>query len=606
MPIIGRQQEQTLIRHHYETARNGQAHVVLLSGESGIGKTRLLDEMAKWVSLNGATVLRGGSSQATGMPPYLPFLEALGRYIQDCPVEQLETQSAATSLALATLLPELAIRLEDLPTSHPSPPEQARFRLYEAIGTFLQSIGASHTLVLIFDDLHWADSASLDLLSHVMRRQLGAHLLVLGAYRDSEINQNSALGRSVTELSRQRILTTIPIGPLSDPEIEALAERALGFLSPDVGTLLHRYSEGNPFFAEELLQSWIERRKLIQKQGRWIAMTPLDQTLPPSIIGTLRQRFAQLSPDCIDHLRVAAIIGRNFDLSLLATVKEQEVERVEECLLDAVHGHLLVRVEQTGIFTFSHDCIRACLYAEVSTSRRQLLHAKIGSVLETRFGQGKPLSTHQLAQLAFHFVRSDDRVRGSTYSEQAGTQALLDAAAAEAIDHYRTALDLLDPNDPRRSPLLLKLSQTIHLTSQGEETETVTGQDPRLQLAQMLVEQAERDRDQGYTVDLLKQALTLFEALGMGASAQRVRGKLGGFAEQAEEVPKTVRLPSGLTQRQVMIMRLVAQGKSNRQIAQDLGITTKTVSNHLTHIFNRTSCENRAAMTAFVFRHGLA
>lgn len=101
------------------------------------------------------------------------------------------------------------------------------------------------------------------------------------------------------------------------------------------------------------------------------------------------------------------------------------------------------------------------------------------------------MSTHQLAQLAFHFVRSDDRVRGSAYSEQAGAQALLDAAAAEAIDHYRTALDLLDPNDQHRSPLLLKLCQTIHLTSQGEETETA---DPRLQLALMLAEQAARER----------------------------------------------------------------------------------------------------------------
>jgi predicted ATPase len=226
--------------NQYEAARNGLAHVVLLSGEAGIGKTSILDEIARRASQDGATVLRGGSSQAEGMPPYLPFLEALGRYVQDCPVGQLETQSAATSQSLVALLPELATRLGNLPASYPSPPEQARFRLYEAIGTFLQSIGAPHILVLIFDDLHWADSASLDLLSHVMRRQRDAHLLVLGAYRDSEINQNAALGHLITELSRQRTLTTIPIGPFSGPEIEALAERARGgFLSPDVSRLLY-------------------------------------------------------------------------------------------------------------------------------------------------------------------------------------------------------------------------------------------------------------------------------------------------------------------------------------------------------------------------------
>jgi DNA-binding CsgD family transcriptional regulator len=247
-----------------------------------------------------------------------------------------------------------------------------------------------------------------------MRRQRGAHLLVLGAYRDSEINQNPALGRSVAELSHQRMLTTIPIGPLCGPEIEALAEHVLGgFLSPDVSTLVYTYSEGNPFFAEELLQSWIERRNLIQ---------------------------------------------------------------------------------------------------------------------------------------------------------------------------------------------------TILQTSQREETETVTGQDPRLQLALMLAEQAESERSQGNTGrvdDLLKQALTFFEALGMAAYAQRIRNRLQGLAQQSE-VSESPPLPSGLTQRQVTIIKLVTQGKSNRQIAQELGLTVKTVSNHLTHIFNRTFCENRAAVTAFAFRQGLA
>lgn len=596
--------------HQYEATRNGQAQVVLLSGEPGIGKTSILDDVATWAFQDGATVLRGGSSQAEGMPPYLPFLEALGLYMQNCPATQLEIQSATTIRALTPLFPELAARLENFPTSSPFPPEQARFRLYEAIGTFLESIGASHTLVLILDDLHWVDSASLDLLSHVIRRQRTARLLILGAYRDCEIGQNPALASSIAELSRQRVLTTIPVTPLSWSEIEALAERLLGgLLSSDMHTPLYTYSGGNPFFAEELLQYWIERKCLIQKQDRWIVVAPLDQALPPGIVDTLCQRFARLSPDCIDHLRVAAIIGRSFDLSLLATLKETTSEKVEECFIEAARSHL-VRVEQTGTFTFSHDCVRAYLYADVSPSRRQLLHARIGSVLETRFDQGKPLSTYQLAQLAFHFARGDDRTRGSTYSERAGTRALEVAAAAEAVNHFRIAIDLLDPNDERRSDLLLQLSQALLLTDQDKENELIaTSQDQQLRLALMLVEQAESEINWGKTEcaeDLLKQALIFFEALDMAAYAQRVRNKLDGLVEQSNEVPKAVPFPSGLTGRQVMILKLVAQGKSNRQVAEELGLTVKTVSNHLTHIFNRTSCENRAAVTAFAFRQGLA
>src|SRR6266487_5811249 len=186
--IVGRQRELTLVMNRYEAARHGQAHVVLLAGDPGIGKTRLLDEIARQAAQDGGTILRGGASEAEGMPPYLPFVEALGRYIQVTPLDQLRTHVAAAPQVLATLLPELITRLGELPASAPLPPEQARFRLYEAIGMFFQALGAPHALVLTLDDLQWADTASLDLLCHVARHQPNAHLLVVGAYRESEVS----------------------------------------------------------------------------------------------------------------------------------------------------------------------------------------------------------------------------------------------------------------------------------------------------------------------------------------------------------------------------------------------------------------------------------
>src|SRR5438270_3933859 len=167
--IIGRQQELTLVTHQYEAAKAGHARVVLVTGDPGIGKTRLLDEFARRAAQDGAIILQGGASEAEGMPPYLPFVEALGRYIQVTPLDLLRTQAAAAPQVLATLLPEMITRLGDLPASAPLPPEQARFRLYEAIGRFLQALGAPHALVLTLDDLQWADSASLDLLCHGAR-----------------------------------------------------------------------------------------------------------------------------------------------------------------------------------------------------------------------------------------------------------------------------------------------------------------------------------------------------------------------------------------------------------------------------------------------------
>src|SRR2546425_2850928 len=163
-PILGRQRELTLVMNHYEAAKRGHAHVVLLTGEPGMGKTRLLDEGALRTAQDGAVVLRGSASEAEGMPPFLPFLKAFGRYIRATPQDQLRRQIVGVPRTLVSLLPELAAYLPDLLASLPLPPDQARLRLYEAIGTFLEAISASHAVILILDDLHWADSASLDLL----------------------------------------------------------------------------------------------------------------------------------------------------------------------------------------------------------------------------------------------------------------------------------------------------------------------------------------------------------------------------------------------------------------------------------------------------------
>jgi DNA-binding CsgD family transcriptional regulator len=459
---------------HYAAARRGQAHVVLVAGAPGIGKTRLLNVIAARAAHDGAIVLRGEASEAEGMPPFLPFLEALGRYIQVTPVDQLREQVTIASPLLASILPELLTRLGDLPVPYPFPPEQARFRLYEAMGTFLQAIGLSSVLVLLFDDLHWADTASLDLLCHVARRQSQAHVLIVGAYRDCELECNAALCRTIAELSRQRMLTEMPIKPLSRWEIEALATSFLGrSLSPAVSSLLYAQSEGNPFFAEELLHGWIETGALSQQHEQWIAAAPLEQTLPPNLVGALHQRFARFSPELIDDLRVAAIIGRTFDSSLLAAVQQQELKVVEEHLLEAVRARLVYADQRDG-FTFSHDKIRECLSTEVSAFRLRRLHGLIGQLLEERSRQeGTIHQVSQLAELAFHFAQSDDRERGFDYSLRAAVQAQQAFAPEEALSHYRTALDLLKPGDERRGELLLTLGEVALMAGKEAEAERI-------------------------------------------------------------------------------------------------------------------------------------
>lgn len=542
LPLVGRQHELALVLDSYRFAKSGHAHVVLVAGEPGIGKTRLLEEIAQCALQDEAIVLRGSASEAKGMPPYLPFLEALGQYIHMTPANELRRYISPRLRILTSILPELAMYIDDLPTAYLLPPEQVLLRLYEALGSFLEVIGAPKVLVLILDDLQWADTASLDLLCYLMQRQSSTHLLIVGAYRDSELGLNAALSHAITELSRQRLLREISIKPLSSQEIELLAANFLGGpLHPTLSSLVSTQSEGNPFFIEELLHNWVEMEVLMQKDCQWTTAVSPEQTLPPSLVSAIRQRFARFSTALIDDLRVAAIIGRTFASSLLAAVQQKEPEVVEERLLEAVYARL-VHVDQQGNFIFSHDKIRECLYAEVSASRRCRLHGMIGHLLEAQFGpRGSTLPMHQLVELAFHFTHSNDQERGIDYSLRVA-QTLHTLAPEEALAHYRIALRLLPPGDKRRSDVLLKLGKV----ALEEEPATHSRHDPSLTL------------------------------------------------------------PANLTPREIAVLKLVACGKSNKQIAQELGITEKTVTNHLTHIFNKTRCDNRAAAAAFAIRHGLA
>lgn len=469
--FVGRQHEMASLLNQYEAAKSGWTKVVLLAGEVGIGKTRLLDEFASRVAEDGAAVLQGSASDSEGMPPYLPFLEALGRYIRATPLHTLSEQIVVAPQILASILPELATRMGDFPTAYPLLPEQTRLRLYEAIGMLLEAISVPHMLVLTLDDLHWADTSSLDLLCYIAHHHTKAKLLIVGTYREGELDGNTALERTVTELARQRILAKIEVGPLSATESEALAVSYLdGSISPTLSRLLHTQSEGNPFFVEELIQGWLETGTLVQRntQWDWQANTSLEHTIPQSIIGALRQRFAQLSSDVIDHLRIAAIIGRSFDISLLAMVEGQEVEAIEERLLEAEHIRL-IRADQPGVFRFSHETIRKCLYSEVSTSRRQRLHGSIGLVLEGRYEKDSRKSAYQLTELAFHFTHSRDRIRGATYSQLAAEQTLQSSAPREAMVHYKTALELLDPKDTRIGTLLSGLGEAAFLSGANDE-----------------------------------------------------------------------------------------------------------------------------------------
>lgn len=454
--LVGRQRELNILWSRFERTTAGRLQVTLVAGEPGIGKTRLFNEVAERAEQAGALVLRGTASEAEGMPPFLPFLEALDSYIRTVPPEKLRAQAGPAAPILATILPELPRQLGELAPSYPLPPEQARLRLYEAVGQFLSAIAVSSPLLLLLDDLQWADAATLDLLCYVAQHQTVSRLCILGAYRSDELASHRMLERSLLNLTRNRQSLTLTLQPLNEEEVAQLITQLLG-VPPDhlLSQRLWRESEGNPFFLEELLRSWLENGTLTVSTGRASVGSSTPASLPASIHSLTRLRFDRLPQEVLEILRPASILGHAFTGSFLAEVTGQDEELVEERLLTAVQAGI-IRYNPPEQYAFSHDILRAYLYNEVTPARKRRLHSLIGHILEACFdGEDAQL----LAQLAFHFAHSGDRARGATYSQLAAERAVMTAAPGEAIHHYHTALDLLDPQDQQRGTLWLALGE---------------------------------------------------------------------------------------------------------------------------------------------------
>jgi DNA-binding CsgD family transcriptional regulator/tetratricopeptide (TPR) repeat protein len=463
-PLVGRAGALAALAGHLTEAGAGRGTVVALAGAPGVGKTRLLEAFPPDGGAAGVTVLRGGASPAEGMPPYLPFLEALGGYVATAPLDRLRQEVGPRGASLAALLPELPARLGPPPPGHPLGPEQERFRLYEAVAGFLGAIAAAGPVALLLDDLQWADAATLDLLVHVAGRLRAAALLTVCAYREGEGAANAPLGRALAELNRRRLLVALPLPPLDAAGSEALAGALLGgAVSPDAAVLLQRHGEGNPFFLEELLRALVEAGALVARDGRWALGETFRQPdapgpsgappfpLPPRVAEAIRLRLARLDPVLVDLLRVAAVAGRSWEPALLAPVAGLDVERVEDLLLAAVRASI-VRAEADGRYAFGHDMVRETLYAEVGLARRRRLHLAIGEALEALGADesGGALrdgdSDRRLADLAFHFVAAGSAARGAAYAQRCGERALRASAAAAAADHFRTAVRLLGPD----------------------------------------------------------------------------------------------------------------------------------------------------------------
>ena len=435
--FVGRSEELERLQERWRVARGGDGGIVLLTGDAGIGKTRLAARLSVEAHADGAIVLFGRCDQEGVGPPYEPFVEALRHYAA-------HDDGLAAGPALAPYLAELRRLVPELGGPGAAPdvttgPEHERYRLFEAVVALLGHIAASRPLLLVLEDLHWADEPTLLLLRQVVRRTQAAPLLVIGSYRDLEVESAAPLARVLADLRREHAVERISLTGLDDAETAALASEHASAPIAALVRQLRAQTAGNPFFIEEILRSLGD-----SAGGDELAEGVLNAMgVPESIAVTIARRCDRLSPGAADALTIAAVLGQEFQVGALRMLADEDGVDTIAALDETLEAGLVVEYpEQVDLFAFRHALVRNTLYERLSPGRRWRLHLRAGETLAAARDQ---LAVHP-AQLAHHFFESrhvGGADRAIEFAAEAAQLAADARAYEEAARHYERALSAL-------------------------------------------------------------------------------------------------------------------------------------------------------------------
>jgi DNA-binding winged helix-turn-helix (wHTH) protein/tetratricopeptide (TPR) repeat protein len=472
--IIGRDQEMATLRVAIDAALGGETSLVMLVGEPGIGKTRLAEEAGVYARHRGAQVLVGRCYEGEAASPYSPFVEVIREYLSTRPDDALEAELGNKAPDLAKLVPEIRERIPKLPPPPAADPNGERIRLFDSVEAFLVNASKANPIMLHLEDLHWADKASLQLLQHLARRLKGSRLLVVGTYRDVELDRSRPLSGVLAELRHERLYQRVLLRGLSESEVKELIEAILqqqvagGSGEPFVRAIQHE-TEGNPFFIEEVLHHLLESGGLYRREGRWVTdpRAVAGMGVPENVREVIGRRLSRLSETAHRVLTAAAFLGREFEFEVLGRMSELEEEMMVPAIEEALSHRLVVETQDRGRprYAFTHALVRQTLCEELSLPRRQHLHLQAAQAIETVHEHN--LEPH-VAALANHYRAAGaaaDPEKAIDYSIRAGRAAHAVYAYEETGAHWRAALELMDErgggDQKRRGALLLLLGDQL-------------------------------------------------------------------------------------------------------------------------------------------------
>ncbi|HVR30639.1 MAG TPA: protein kinase, partial [Thermoanaerobaculia bacterium] len=518
---VGRTAEVARLRRLFEDTLSGSFRLLLVAGEPGIGKTRTVEELVTYARMRGAEALWGRCQEDRGAPPFWPWLQIVRAWIRDREPRELLATLGPGASDLASAVPELH---EILPGLAPPPPldaEQERFRLFESAVALLRGAALRRPLLVVLDDLHWADEASLLLLQFVARELGPARLLLVGTYRDLELRRRHPLAETLAELARVQGVERVQLRGLSAEDIGSFIAQTAAVEPPRaLVEAVHRQTEGNPFFVQEVV-------RLLAAEGRLERMRNVDSwslEIPQGVREVIGRRLNRLSAGANETLAVASVLGRELDLATLKRVSQRPEDVLLAELEEALAARIFEPASKPGRYRFAHALVQETLYEELSAPRRAVLHRTAAEALEERHGAAQGAHLVAIALHRFEAASLADRERAIEACERAARWSTANRAWEEAALQLSRAVQLVelgDHTDPvRLCELMVSLSEAQVLSRDSEGRRATA------------LRAAELAREIGSAVHLARAALVYGANLGP-VELGRVDPAMTGLLEEA-------------------------------------------------------------------------
>ena len=471
-PFMGREGEVAKLSQKLQEARNGQGGLVTLVGEPGIGKTRLAEEFVETARNEGATVLWGRCYEGEWTPPYGPFAEAIAEYGARTDPPALRDDLGDGVGPIARLVPALREHLTDVPEPADLQPDEERFRLLDAVAQFFIAVAAGSPLVLVLDDLHWADKGTIAMLRHIVHFASRHSILLLGTYRDVELDRQHPLSGALNALRRETNYERIVLRGLDASAVgQLLATLAEKDVPDSIIAAISTETDGNPFFIREVLLHLVDTGVITQSDGRWASDGASIEELgiPEGVRQVIGQRLSRLSEDSNRLLTIASAFIGGFRFDVAASVAGLEEMPALDALDEALAAQLLRPSGEVESYDFIHALIRHTLYTELNPSRQVRLHRQIAEAMEQAYGAE---ARDHASELAYQYHRSaalPGAERGVDHALAAADRAEAAYARDEAAAFLRMALELLPEESARRPRVLGRLALALTWTLAFDE-----------------------------------------------------------------------------------------------------------------------------------------